>query len=179
MRLLRFALPLLLFLVLLILLARGLTLDPRKLPSPLIGKPAPAFAVPRLDDAAGQLRPADMAGRVWLLNVWASWCAPCLEEHPALMALAQRGVVPIVGLNHKDTREAGRAWLQRHGNPYHASGFDGDGRTGIDFGVYGVPETYVIDRAGIVRFKHTGPLTRDVIEARIEPLLKKLEQAGG
>jgi cytochrome c biogenesis protein CcmG, thiol:disulfide interchange protein DsbE len=171
----RFLWPLGIFVVLLVFLGIGLGLNPREVPSPLIGKPAPAFKLARLDDAKVQIGHEDLRGKVWLLNVWASWCAPCREEHPLVIDLARRQVVPIYGLNYKDTRPAASAWLAKLGNPYQATLFDGDGRTGIDFGVYGVPETFVIDQQGIVRMKHVGPLTPEVVRDKLEPLIRQLQ----
>ncbi len=144
------------------------------MPSPLVDKPAPSFALTRLDDAARTIRRDDMLGKVWLLNVWASWCVACREEHPTLLALSRSQLVPIIGLNYKDTRPEGIGWLNQFGNPYEASAFDANGRVGIDFGVYGVPETFVIDRRGVIRMKHIGPLTPEVIKTRVEPLVKQL-----
>ena len=172
---LRHAVPLGAFVVLVCFLWRGLALDPREVPSPLIGRAAPGFSLARLDDASRTIGGSDMLGRVWMLNVWASWCAACRQEHATLVDLARSGTAPIVGLNYKDVRPAGLSWLNRFGNPYEASAFDRDGRVGIDFGVYGVPETFVIDKAGVIRFKHTGPLTPDVVETRIKPLLQQLD----
>ena len=166
--------PMALFAGIVAFLAVGLGLNPREVPSPLIGKPAPAFALPRLDDASQTVRREDLLGQVWMLNVWASWCAPCREEHPLVIDIARRQLVPVYGLNYKDTAPAAKAWLAGLGNPYRATLVDADGRAGIDFGVYGVPETFIIDRQGIVRLKHTGPLTPDVVRERIEPLLKAL-----
>ena len=166
--------PLALFAVLLGFLTVGLNLNPREVPSPLIGKPAPAFELSRLDDPALKLTHADLQGQVWILNVWASWCVACREEHPLLVDFARRTTVPLYGLNYKDKRSDGLAWLARFGNPYKASLFDADGRVGIDFGVYGVPETFVIDKQGVVRFKQIGPVTPEVLRDRIEPLLKQL-----
>lgn len=174
MKVLKFLIPLALFLVLVGFLAVGLKLDPREVPSPLIGKPAPAFELTRLDAPDQKLRRDELLGKVWVLNVWASWCAPCREEHPLLVDFARRGLAPVYGLNYKDTRPAGMAFLTQLGNPYAASLFDGDGRVGIDYGVYGVPETFVIDKQGVIRFKHVGPLTNEVIGKKIEPLLKEL-----
>ncbi|MDP1693823.1 MAG: DsbE family thiol:disulfide interchange protein [Burkholderiaceae bacterium] len=171
---LRFIIPLAVFIVLVGFLAVGLKLDPREVPSPLIGKPAPAFALTRLDDAGKTLRRDDMLGQVWLLNVWASWCAACRDEHPHLVAFARTKRLPMIGLNYKDTRRDGLGWLARLGDPYNASLFDEDGRVGIDFGVYGVPETFIIDKQGVIRFKHIGAVTPEVIEKRILPLLKDL-----
>ncbi|HMC16173.1 MAG TPA: DsbE family thiol:disulfide interchange protein [Albitalea sp.] len=169
-----FIVPLLLFAVLVFFLGRGLKLDPRELPSPLIDKPAPAFTLTRLDDAARTVKRDDMLGKVWLLNVWASWCVACREEHPALLAFSKTKSVPLVGLNYKDTRPEGLAWLQQLGDPYDMSIFDQNGRVGIDFGVYGVPETFVIDKRGVVRFKHVGPLTPELLKTKLEPILKDL-----
>jgi cytochrome c biogenesis protein CcmG/thiol:disulfide interchange protein DsbE len=174
MRSLRFIVPLAVFAALMFFLWRGLALDPREVPSPLIGKPAPAFALTRLDDPARIVRRDDMLGKVWMLNVWASWCVACRDEHPALLAFSRTRTVPIVGLNYKDQRPAGLGWLSRFGDPYDVSVFDADGRVGIDLGVYGVPETFVIDQRGVVRFKQVGPLTPELIRTRIEPLLKEL-----
>ena len=178
MKSLRFLLPLAAFVVLLVFLGVGLGLNPREVPSPLIGKPAPAFTLTRLDDASQKMDLADLRGRVWMLNVWASWCAPCRQEHALVQDIARRKLVPVVGLNYKDTRSNAIQWLAEMGNPYQATLFDGDGRVGIDFGVYGVPETFIIDQQGIVRMKHTGPLTPEVVRGRIEPLLKQLNGAG-
>jgi len=171
---LKFVIPLAIFIVLVGFLARGLKLDPREVPSPLIGKPAPAFQLTRLDAPDQTLKRDELLGKVWILNVWASWCAPCREEHPVLVDFARRKLVPVYGLNYKDTRANGQAFLKQLGNPYEASLFDGDGRVGIDYGVYGVPETFVIDRQGVVRLKLVGPLTPDSVRTRIEPLLKEL-----
>ena len=178
MKSLRFLLPLAAFVVLLVFLGVGLGLNPREVPSPLIGKPAPAFTLARLDDASQKIGLADMQGRVWMLNVWASWCAPCRQEHALVQDIARSKLVPVVGLNYKDTRSNAIQWLAEMGNPYQATLFDGDGRVGIDFGVYGVPETFIIDQQGIVRMKHVGPLTPEVVRGRIEPLLKQLNGAG-
>ena len=170
-----FLIPLAAFLALAVMLAVGLKLDPREVPSPLIDKPAPKFALQRLDDAQKTIRLDDMRGKVWVLNVWASWCVACREEHPLLVEFAKKRVVPLYGLNYKDKRDDAKAWLARFGNPYDASLFDDEGRVGIDFGVYGVPETFVIDKQGTVQLKHVGPLTPDVVRERIEPLVKKLQ----
>ncbi len=167
-------LPLGLFLVLVVFLAVGLRLDPHEVPSPLIGKPAPTFAAPALARPEATLRRDDLLGRVWMLNVWASWCGACRDEHPVLVAFSKRALVPIYGLNYKDKREDGLGWLRQLGNPYTDSVFDADGRIGIDYGVYGVPETFIIDRTGVIRLKHTGPITPDVLRDKIEPMLRKL-----
>ena len=174
MKSLRFILPLAIFAILVVFLWRGLSLDPREVPSPLIDKPAPRFALARLDDASRTIARDDMLGKVWLLNVWASWCVACRDEHPTLVELSRQRLAPIVGLNYKDTRPEGLGWLTQFGNPYDVSAFDQNGRVGIDFGVYGVPETFVIDKRGVIRLKHIGPLTPQVIKTRIEPLVKEL-----
>jgi cytochrome c biogenesis protein CcmG, thiol:disulfide interchange protein DsbE len=166
------------FIVLVTFLAIGLTLNPREVPSPLIGKPAPAFELPLLHEPDKHFSQKDMLGRVWILNVWASWCPPCLIEHPIVSDLARSGLAPVVGLNYKDAREDALPWLSRNGDPYKISVQDAAGRIAIDYGVYGVPETYVIDRDGVIRFKHVGPLTPEVAERRIRPLLKELVTRG-
>jgi cytochrome c biogenesis protein CcmG/thiol:disulfide interchange protein DsbE len=170
----KFLVPLGIFLVLAVFLARGLRLDPREVPSPLIGKPAPTFALTRLDDPAQTIRRDDMLGKVWMLNVWASWCVACREEHPLLVEFSRRKLLPIYGLNYKDKRPDGMGWLNQFGNPYDASLFDDKGRVGIDFGVYGVPETFIIDKQGVIRFKQIGPVTPEVIRDKIEPLVRQL-----
>jgi len=174
----RFLLPLALFLVLAVFLGFGLSLNPREVPSPLIDKPAPAFSAKLLADPTKTIGKQDLAGKAWILNVWASWCAPCREEHPLWVAYAKQSPVPIYGLNYKDQAKAGQAWLQQLGNPYAESLTDPDGRIGIDYGVYGVPETFVIDRAGVIRFKHIGPITPEVLRDRIDPLVKRLNANG-
>ena len=170
----RFLWPLGIFIVLALFLAVGLRLDPREVPSPLIDKPAPAFSAPLLSKPEVTMGKQDLAGKVWLLNVWASWCVACRDEHPVLVEFAKRGVVPVYGLNYKDQRPAAFSWLRQGGNPYVDSFFDADGRIGIDYGVYGVPETFVIDRQGTIRYKHIGALTPEVLRDKIEPLIRKL-----
>lgn len=174
MKQLRFLLPLALFLVVAGFLLVGLSRDPREVPSPLIGKPVPEFELSHLDDAGKTIRRADLLGQVWMLNVWASWCGACRDEHPLLVDYAQQKRLPIYGLNYKDQRPDGLKWLADMGDPYTASIFDPQGRLGLDFGVYGVPETFIIDREGVIRLKHIGPLTPEVLRERIEPLLKQL-----
>ena len=199
----RFLIPLILFVVLLGFLGWGLKpgYDPHEVPSPLIGKPAPAFVLKQLDGNAADFSPEQMKGKVWLLNVWSSWCVSCREEHPVLVALSKSGAVPIYGLNYKEVRGDGEfkmpevetpeskaaelalgrrraeAWLGQRGNPYVLSVMDITGRVGIDYGVYGVPETYVIDKAGIIRYKRIGPVTQESLEKRILPLVKELEKS--
>jgi len=163
------------FVALVALLAVGLTRDPRQVPSPLVDKPAPAFELPQLGDGS-RFSPAEMRGKVWLLNVWASWCVSCREEHPVLIDFSRTKRVPLVGLNYKDARDDALKWLARYGDPYQLSVVDRDGRIGIDYGVYGVPETYVIDRAGIIRYKQIGPVTPEVMDKKILPLIGTLER---
>lgn len=171
----KYLLPLAIFMALAGFLAIGLHLNPHDLPSPLIGKPAPAFSLPELGEPSGKFSTEQMKGKVWLLNVWASWCSACREEHPVLVELAKSGQVELYGLDYKDTDADGLAWLQQGGNPYRATAVDADGRVGIDYGVYGVPETYLIDRAGIIRYKQTGPVTREVWNEKLLPLIKGLQ----
>ena len=166
------------FIALLGLLAAGLRLNPREVPSPLVGKPAPPFELPLLHAPDKRFTQKDMLGKVWVLNVWASWCPPCLVEHPVVTALAKSGIAPVVGLNYKDAREDALPWLKRNGDPYQFSMFDANGRIGIDYGVYGVPETYIIDRRGLIRYKHIGPLTPEVARDKLAPLLQELNRAG-
>jgi cytochrome c biogenesis protein CcmG/thiol:disulfide interchange protein DsbE len=174
MRALKFLIPLAIFGALVAFCAVGLYLDPREVPSPLIDKPAPEFALTQLDQPAQTIRRADLLGKVWMLNVWASWCETCREEHPYLVEFAKTKAVPIYGLNYKDQREPAEAWLAERGNPYVASLVDSNGRVGIDFGVYAVPETFLIDKQGIIRFKQIGELTPDVLANTVMPLVRKL-----
>jgi cytochrome c biogenesis protein CcmG, thiol:disulfide interchange protein DsbE len=173
----KFLLPLLLFIVLVIFLAIGLNRDPQEVPSPLINKPAPAFEIPQLSDTNQTFSPTSMKGQVWILNVWASWCVACREEHPVLVELAKSKIAPIIGLDYKDKREDALAMLANQGNPYLLSAFDANGRVGIDYGVYGVPETYVIDKAGMIRFKHIGPITMNILNQKIYPLISELQKS--
>ncbi len=172
----RYSLPLGIFLVLVVFLGIGLGLNPREIPSPLIDKPAPAFDLVQLHEPGKSLTKQDMQGKVWLLNVWASWCVSCREEHPVLVELAKTRVVPIVGLNYKDQRPEALRWLQQFGDPYVMSIVDGDGRVGINYGVYGVPETFVIDKTGVIRYKQIGPVTPKALQEKILPLVAKLQQ---
>jgi len=169
--------PLAVFGVLFAFLLVGLTLNPREVPSPLIGKPAPAFELVQLHRPERKLGTGDMKGQVWLLNVWASWCVSCRVEHPILMQFSKSKLVPIVGLNYKDKPDEGIAWLKEHGNPYDVSVVDRDGRVGIDWGVYGVPETFVVDKAGVIRYKHIGPVDTAALESKILPLVRELQRA--
>jgi len=172
----RYALPLGVFVVLVLLLGVGLSLDPREVPSPLIDKPAPPFQLPLLHQPEKSFSPREMQGKVWMLNVWASWCAACREEHPVLADFARSGPTPLYGLNYKDRRNDAIAWLRRFGDPYVASLVDADGRIGIDYGVYGVPETYVIDKQGVIRYKRIGPVTPAILKEKIVPLIAELNR---
>ena len=172
----RFLLPLAVFVLLVGFLAVGLKLNPREVPSPLVGRTAPPFQLPLLQQPDKRFAPADMRGKVWLLNVWASWCVSCRDEHPLLLDLAKRGVMPILGLNYKDKGDEATAWLKQFGDPYQFSVVDADGRIGIDYGVYGVPETYLIDTEGVIRYKQIGPVTAAVLEQKILPLAASLKK---
>lgn len=171
----RALIPLAIFIIVVGFLFKGLFLNPRDVPSPLIGKPAPQFSLQRLDNPEIVFSPKEMLGQVWMLNAWASWCPSCVEEHPILVALAKTGIVPLVGLDYKDTRPEAQQWLDEGGNPYMVTVMDVDGRVGIDYGVYGVPETYVIDKYGIISYKHTGAITVEALRDTIIPLVKKLQ----
>lgn len=190
----KFLIPLVLFFGLVVFLAVGLKLDPREIPSPLVDKPAPEFSLPTL---AGDTKfsPKDMLGQVWMFNVWATWCVACREEHPVLVAFAQKNNVPIVGLSYKEiqpqdaaakasddvklqvARERSVVWLKRHGNPYVTSVMDLDGRVGINYGVYGVPETYIIDKQGVIRYKRVGVVTPQLLADKILPLIEALNKS--
>ena len=192
----RFLWPLIGFALLVVLLAVGLSLNPRDVPSPLVGKPAPMFRLERLETPEESFSPQDMLGKVWLLNVWSTWCISCRQEHPVLLEMAKNPAVTLIGVNYKEVRgdgaldadkiapdaeitlalERASAWLRKHGNPYRLSVLDLDGRVGIDYGVYGVPETYLIDKASIIRLKQTGPITPDVFASKILPLLTELSK---
>ena len=177
MRRLLFLLPLLLFAGVAIYFAVGLGRNATEIPSALIDRPMPQFALPRLEgiDRPGLAR-ADLAGKVAFVNVFASWCVPCRVEHPVLMRLAEEGRVALFGISYKDKHADSRAFLAELGNPYARIGWDGDGRVAIEWGVYGVPETYVVGRDGRVRYRHVGPLTPQALERTLLPLLAKLEK---
>lgn len=191
----KFLIPLALFFGLVAFLAVGLKRDPREIPSPLVGKPAPAFSLPTLTGDQ-PFSPADYKGQVWLFNVWATWCVACREEHPLLVEFSKTQSVPIIGLSYKEVqaadqtngplsddaklslaRERSLRFLQRQGDPYKLSVVDLDGSVGIDYGVYGVPETYVIDREGIIRYKQVGPVTPEILETKLLPLIRQLEKS--
>ena len=174
MKALKYGIPLVIFAMLVGFFAVGLRRDPREVPSPFIDKPAPEFKLTELHAADRTFGPDNMRGKVWLLNVWASWCVSCQAEHPLLVDMSKRGAVPIIGLNYKDKREDGLRWLARNGNPYMLSAYDDQGKVGIDYGVYGVPETFVIDKQGVIRYKQIGPITQEALDRKILPLVKKL-----
>lgn len=167
-------LPLGIFILLVILLAVGLTMDPKLVPSPLIDKPAPAFSLPVLHEPQKSFSPDDMKGKVWLLNVWASWCVSCRAEHQVITKLARMGLIEIVGLNYKDESADGKRWLRQFGDPYKLSVSDLDGRVGIDWGVYGVPESFLVGNDGMIKYKHTGPVTDESLQAELLPRIKEL-----
>jgi cytochrome c biogenesis protein CcmG/thiol:disulfide interchange protein DsbE len=175
---LKYLIPLAIFLVLVVFLAIGLTRNPQELPSALIDKPAPTFRLPQLKQPDRTFSAEDMRGKVWLLNVWASWCIACRDEHPLLIEYAKSGAVPIYGFNYKDKREDALAWLEEFGDPYVLSAVDLDGRVAIDYGVYGAPETYLIDKSGTIRLKHVGPVTPDVWSQNILPTVQALNREG-
>ncbi len=190
----KFLIPLAFFIGLLVFLAVGLNRNPQEIPSPLVGKPAPAFSLDTLDATGPKFGPENMKGKVWMLNVWATWCVACREEHPVLVAFSKTNHLPIVGLSYKEVqpqdepadrkftpeeklklaRERSEMWLKRYGNPYALSVMDLDGRVGIDYGVYAVPETYVIDKDGVIRYKRVGVVTPDLLQSTILPLVQKL-----
>ncbi len=149
----------------------GLKRDPSALPSPFIDKPAPQFELPVLTDPDARVSTETLKGKVSLVNVWATWCVGCREEHPFLMDLAESGAIPIYGINWRDNRSDALRWLDQYGDPYVATGFDGDGRVGIDWGVYGAPETFLIDANGVVLHKHLGPLSEPVWRRDFVPLI--------
>jgi cytochrome c biogenesis protein CcmG, thiol:disulfide interchange protein DsbE len=175
-RMAKFLIPLALFFIAVGFLFKGLYLDPHEVPSPLVGKPAPTFQAPILSEAGKTFNSADMKGQVWLLNVWASWCGACKDEHPVLMEMAKTNKIAAYGLDYKDTDAEAQSVLLAQGNPYKAVATDIEGKIGIDFGVYGVPETYIIDKAGVIRYKQIGPITDEILLTKIVPLLKALEK---
>jgi cytochrome c biogenesis protein CcmG/thiol:disulfide interchange protein DsbE len=168
--------PLIIFVAIVALLGIGLTMDPERVPSPLIGKPVPDFTLPQVADPERTVSPADLKGRVYLLNVWASWCVACREEHPVLMDAARDTDLTIVGLDYKDKRADALQWLEERGDPYDVSAFDAKGKVGIDLGVYGVPETFVVDAEGVIRRKFVGALTHQKLRTEILPLVAELRE---
>lgn len=171
----RYLLPLIGFIVLAAFLAIGLRLDPREVPSPLIDKPAPEFSVPTLFDPEQTIGTDKLHGQVWLLNVWASWCAACRDEHPLINELSSEKLLTIVGLNYKDERPDAKQWLKVFGDPYDSIAYDYEGDVGIDYGVYGVPESFLIDKKGHIRYKQIGPFTPESIEKNLIPMIKTLQ----
>ncbi len=172
----RALIPALIFVALVVFFFRGLSLNPREVPSPFIDKPAPQFSLPSLTEPGATVDAKLWAGRAALVNVWATWCAGCLEEHAFLVALSDTIDLPIIGLDWKDDADKARAWLNQLGNPYAAVGFDAEGRTAIDWGVYGAPETFLIGPDGVIRHKHLGPLTPEIWMRDFEPLIARFNQ---
>jgi cytochrome c biogenesis protein CcmG/thiol:disulfide interchange protein DsbE len=176
---LKFVIPLLLFVVLGLFLFVGLFRDPRMVPSPLIGKPAPAFSLPSLQDAAYPVDSKELLGQAWVLNVWGTWCGGCRQEHDTLLAIASQRVVPVVGLNWKDDDKLAQQWLAQLGNPYSVVAVDREGRTAIDWGVYGAPETFLIGPDGIVLYKHIAPMTMDIWNREFLPRIDAARTSAG
>ncbi len=177
-RSLRYLLPLAIFLGMAAFLYKGLSMNPREIPSPLIGKSVPDFELPRLQVPGAKVSNRDLLGKVSLLNVWATWCVSCRAEHRVLVQLARAKVVDIYGLNWRDDWAGAEEWLARLGDPYVATAVDQEGRTAIDLGVYGAPETFVVDKQGIIRYKHAGPLSADLLESKILPMVEELKAEG-
>lgn len=171
----RYLIPIGLFVLLVALFGRGLFMDPREIPSVLIDKPAPEFDLPTLHDPNKRFTRQMFMGKVSLYNVFASWCTACRQEHPLLLAFAREGKYPLYGLNYKDKREDALKWLGELGNPYTEIAYDFPGRSAIDWGVYGVPETFVVDKRGVIRYKQIGPISRKALEDTIRPLLDRLQ----
>jgi cytochrome c biogenesis protein CcmG/thiol:disulfide interchange protein DsbE len=169
-------LPLVLFIGLVAFLLVGLRRDPHEVPSPLINKPAPEFKLSQLREPNKTFSPQEMRGKVWVLNFWGTWCVACREEHPLLLEFAKTGTVPIYGVDYKDDRAAAIQMLEEEGNPYTLTVSDPEGRVSIDYGVYGAPESYLIDRDGVIRFKQIGPITQEVWQKEILPRAKQLSQ---
>jgi cytochrome c biogenesis protein CcmG/thiol:disulfide interchange protein DsbE len=174
-----YLLPLALFLLLAVYFGVGLTKDPRLIPSALVDKPAPTFSLPALHKGAPGLSKSDLFGQVVVVNVFASWCVPCKVEHPLWMQLKKENVVPVFGIAWKDKRASAVNWLTQHGNPYKLIGFDPDNKVGVDWGVYGVPETYIIDRTGHIRYKHVGPLYPEIWKTNLLPIIQRLKAEKG
>ena len=172
----RYLVPLIIFIVLAGFLYAGLSLKPREVPSPFINKPAPEFQLQKLNSMNELFSNKDMMGKVWLLNVWASWCVACRQEHPVLVEMARRGEVPIYGLNYKDAPTNARRWLEQHGDPYVLSAVDYQGKVGIDYGVYGVPETFIIDKQGVIRHKVIGPISYQELQKCVMPVVNELNK---
>ncbi|MCH8099460.1 MAG: DsbE family thiol:disulfide interchange protein [Proteobacteria bacterium] len=165
----RFLLPLIAVVLMIPILILGLNTDPRKLPSPYIGKPAPQFELPGLKDPSITVSTASLEGRMTLVNIWATWCVGCRAEHQFLMQLAQQGTIPIYGINWRDSRKQALSWLEQLGDPYVVSGFDADARVGIDWGAYGAPESFLVNPQGIVLYRFAGPLNQAIWEREFQP----------
>ncbi|MCU7846020.1 MAG: DsbE family thiol:disulfide interchange protein [Candidatus Thiodiazotropha sp. (ex Monitilora ramsayi)] len=175
---LRYSIPLVIFAVIAGFLYKGLGMNPREIPSPLIGKSIPTFSLPSVEQAETTITEKDLLGNVYLLNVWATWCASCRAEHETLVQLSRSGKIDIVGLNWKDERDKAEVWLRQLGNPYTVNIFDKKGRTAIDLGVYGAPETFLVDSQGIIHYKHAGPVTMELINETIMPIVEQLKSKG-
>jgi len=167
------AIPFTIFAFIILILWRGLHIDPSVVPSALLNKPIPTFNMPRLDDRQTYLSRKDLLGKLSLVNVWASWCLACRDEQATLMNITRTTKIPIYGLNYKDDWQEAQAWLNRYGDPYTNSGFDKEGKIAIEWGIYGVPETFLIDQAGIIRYKHAGILTPQIWQEQFLPLINK------
>lgn len=174
----RYLVPLFVVLVIGVFLFVGLGLNPRDVPSQFINKKAPDFSMPQLHNMEQRFSNKDMQGKVWMLNVWASWCLACLQEHPILTSMARSGELPLYGLNYKDVPKDARRWLEQHGDPYELSVVDYEGKVGIDYGVYGVPESFIIDKQGVIRHKVTGPLSATEVQKCVLPIARELNKAG-
>ncbi|MBW9257598.1 MAG: DsbE family thiol:disulfide interchange protein [Candidatus Thiodiazotropha sp. (ex. Lucinisca nassula)] len=177
-RYLRYSVPLIVFGIIAVFLYKGLGMNPREIPSPLIGKSIPEFSLPSVESAQTMINDQNLKGKIYLLNVWATWCISCRAEHDTLVHLARSGKVEIVGLNWKDERVKAQAWLQQLGDPYTVNIFDQKGRTAIDLGVYGAPETFLVDADGIIHYKHAGPLTLGVFNETLLPMINDLKAKG-
>jgi cytochrome c biogenesis protein CcmG/thiol:disulfide interchange protein DsbE len=177
-RYLRFSIPLIVFAIIVAFLFKGLGMDSREIPSPLIGKPVPKFSLPSVEQPDTLISEENLLGKVYLLNVWATWCVSCRAEHQTLVALARSNKIEIVGLNWRDERDKAKAWLRQLGDPYSLNIFDKKGRTAIDLGVYGAPETFLVDSKGIIHYKHTGPVTMAVFNETLQPIINELKGDG-
>ena len=176
-KLTRYAIPIGLFAILVVFLWKSLSIDPRVLPSALINKPAPQFNLANLNPGEQNFSNNDLRGHISIINVWASWCSACRDEHTFLQALAANQELPIYGINYKDNPQRARQWLEQFGNPYDKIGVDNDGKTAINFGIYGTPETYIVDQAGQIRYRHVGAINDTVMQHEILPLLQSLAGA--
>lgn len=173
-----FILPILVLIALIGFFWRGLYLNPTLVTSPLIGKPVPDFSLPRLHDPQQAFNQSRLKGQVSLVNVWATWCVACREEQRTLLHFSKQNIVPIYGLDYKDDRQSALRWLTERGNPYTAIAFDATGNVAINWGVYGAPETFLIDQHGIIRYKYIGPITTEVIQRELLPRIRALRHEG-